>query len=153
MRTIIGLRPAPQRRISQRSGLRLTPVGPRAVAAGSTVTYRLRLRNLRRGPRNRLVASLWHLTATGSAFAIPVGGSLKARRELVRSRWRVAELRAKHSRTLSLRVQVPVSSAARVCVAADATADSARPARAVVCARVSSPPSPPPSPPHIGGLG
>jgi hypothetical protein len=139
------LRPVSPPSLHLRPGLGVSLVGPRAVTAGATVTYRVRLRNLRRGLSESLVAALWHLVAQGAASVVPVRGERKSGRALVHASWRIRELRPAKSMVLRLRVRVPVSSAVRLCVAAMAGADAARAASARLCARI--------SPPPLGGLG
>ncbi len=136
---ITGLAPAVTRRVAQRSGLALSLAGPRAVSSGARLTYAVRVRNRRRGPRNRLVSSLWHVlvrgTLTSSRPAVRLGSS--APRSM--AAWRLFELRRGQSRTLRLHVQIPRSATGRVCLAAVARADSARAASTRLCTRLISP--------------
>jgi hypothetical protein len=129
------LRPLASRRPARRPGLRVSLAGPRAVTPGALATYRVRLTNAR-PRRQRLVASLWRVRAHGATFAVGAGGPRRDGRQLGRSTWRIKELRRGRTAVRALRVRVPRTSATRVCVAAGAVADSARPAAARICARV-----------------
>ncbi|MFZ0040885.1 MAG: hypothetical protein WAK93_06250, partial [Solirubrobacteraceae bacterium] len=135
---ITGLAPAVTRRVAQRSGLALSLAGPRAVSPGATLTYAVRVRNRRRGPRNRLVSSLWHVLVQGtltSSRSTGQSGSSAPRRSAA---WKLVELRRGQSRTLRLHVQIPRTVRGRVCLAAVARADSARAAGTRLCTRVIS---------------
>ncbi len=140
MRTIVPTQPA------QRPGLRVFIRGPRTVIPGSTVSYTVELRNTRRGPRDRTMASLWNLTtrvhlmpgrsgqpAPGVRFVAPT---------IVRQ---VRELRRGRSKTLRILMRIPAALSGtnlqQVCVTAGATADAARSAFAQTCATLAAVPT------------
>jgi len=131
---VSGLTPAPTRKVTQRPGLHVSLSLPRRAIRGTTLRYRVRVSNRRRGPRNRSVSSLWHVQA--DAY-VTVGG-----RPVVDGNVgvRAAELRRRRTRTASFGVDVPDSGRGRVCVAATATAESARSATARRCATIVDPP-------------
>jgi hypothetical protein len=129
---VIGLRAATPRPPQQRPGLAVSISGPRKVRPGSAATYRVRLRNTRRRPKDRVISSLWNVAAA-LRLTRPAGAG--GRTLAVR---RVKELRRGKSKTLRIRVDLPArlrhSVAGRVCVSVLAGAESARPAAGQTCA-------------------
>jgi hypothetical protein len=97
------------------------------------------VRNLRRGPRNRDISSLWHIRVQSNL--IPVANRVKTkirlRRRVVR---RIAEVRHSRTKLLRIRIRIPAdvtqASIHRVCLYSGAIADSARPAAAKACSVV-----------------
>jgi hypothetical protein len=139
---ISGLRAVAPRRLPQRSGLAMSLAGPRTVTSGATTTYTARVRNTRRGPRDRTVSSLWHLVV--QAFRSPTEqvNPNSAKPILTRE---ITELR--HGRATLVRIPVNFtgSHGKRRCITVTVIADSARPATAQICPSVAAPPP--------GGLG
>ena len=113
-----------------RRGLAVSMAGPRKVTAGRTVTYRIRVRNTRRGT-DRLATSLWDVVIQRKLTRKRRGASA-LRSSIVRLR----ELRRGKSRTLRFRVRIPRQISGTVCISAVASADSARSASARVCPHV-----------------
>lgn len=122
------------RALTQRPGLAVSVSGPRIVVPGASVTYLVRVRNHRRARSGRLVPSLWHVVVLGTVT--PRGGIVPAKRV----NWRLAELRCGASKTMRFTVHIPSSVGRGVCVAALASADSARPASAQTCPRIAHTP-------------
>lgn len=116
--------------LSQRPGLNVSLAGPDEVTAGQTVTYRIRVRNTRRGT-NPASSSLWHLFIRSEETTAPPGAE-----PLQSSTRRLAELRRGKSRTIVLRAQIPRDISGSVCVATVVSADAAIPASARSCPAV-----------------
>ncbi len=127
---IIGLSTVAPPKPAHLSGLALSVKGPRKVIAGSIASYTIRVRNTRRGPRNRDISSLWHLRVQSNLipFANEAKINIHVPRRVVR---RLAELR--HGRTMVLRIRIRVPGGAKqasihpICLYSSAIADSARP--------------------------
>ncbi len=113
--------------------------GPQKVIPGSIATYTVRLRNTRRGPRNRDISSLWSIRVQSSPIPVAKGTNIKLHvpRPVVS---RLAELAHGKTKLLRIRLRVPgalkQASIHRVCLYAGATADSALAAGARVCSAV-----------------
>jgi hypothetical protein len=137
------LRTVAPRRLPQRSGLAVSLAGPRTVTSGATTTYNARVRNTRRGPRNRTVSSLWHLVV--QAFGSPTEqvNPNSAKPILTRE---ITELRRGRATLMRIPVSFIGSQGKQRCITVTVTADSARPATAQICPSVEDPPG------H-GGLG
>jgi hypothetical protein len=143
---IIGLRTVTPPFPARRRGLALSLTGPSAVIPGSVATYTIRVHNTRRGPSNPYISSLWHilvgagLSPTNNRKTIAIPGP----RPTIR---RLTQLRRGHTMFLRVRLRIPNgllhASIHRVCVAASAIADSARPAGARACSAVRAAPTSP----------
>ncbi len=132
---------------AQRPGLRVSVHAPDHVYPGSTIVYRVRLRNTRSGHGGRTVTSLWNLAATINVS--PARGTRRtaetrrvfATRPVVR---RVRELRHGRTRTLWVAVYIPAAlrrvHAHRVCIDTLTTADAARSAASQTCPVIASGP-------------
>jgi hypothetical protein len=129
MRTITPTLPA------QRPGLRVSIHGPRSVIPGATISYTIQVRNIRRGPHNRTISSLWNLITrvnlTPARTRQPTTRVHFATTTVVR---RLRELRRGQSKTLRIPIHIPAALSKthlrRVCVTAGTTADAARSALA-----------------------
>ena len=136
---VIGLRTVAPPKPVQRRGLALSVKGPRRVIAGSIASYTIRVRNTRRGPRNRDMSSLWHIRVQSNLIPVANGTKLKIR---VPGRvvHRITELRHNRMKLLRIRIRIPggvkQASIHRICLYTGAIADSARPASAKVCSAV-----------------
>ena len=136
---VIGLRTVAPPSPAHHPGLALSVTGPQKVIPGSIATYTVRLRNTRRGPRNRDISSLWSIRVQSSLIPVAKGTNIKLHvpRPVVS---RLAELAHGKTKLLRIRLRVPgalkQASIHRVCLYAGATADSARAAGARVCSAV-----------------
>jgi hypothetical protein len=130
------LRSAAAPRLPQRPGLAVTLAGPLVLGPGAGVIYEVGVHNRRRGPRQPLISSLWHVLVQATAAEDSGAAAAVAR---LRAVGRLAQLPRGQSRTLRLRVHVPSSATGRFCVVVAATADPARPASTRICARIASP--------------
>ena len=119
-----GIRPVRPRPTAARPGLAVHLRTPRVLTTGRRATVLVTVTNRRRARPSRVESSLWHLRITGTA-----GGPAQT--------VRAKELRARRSRTLRLRLPVPDAVGRRLCVRVTAGADSARPAHARRCVRIS----------------
>ncbi len=135
--TISALELIPPRRQPERVGLAVSIAGPRAVTPGAKLTYLVRVDNHRRGPRNRLISSLWHVVVQSLLSPIPLGVPPRANFLA----WRLGELRRGRSETRRVAVRIPEMATGHVCITVVAAADSARPATARICPRIVHPPT------------
>jgi len=139
---VTGLRTVAPPSPAQHPGLALSVTGPRSVIPGSIATYTVRVRNTRRGPSNPYISALWHILV--HAGLAPVTNrtniAIRAPSPVLRP---LAELRHGKTKVLQVRIRIPggllQASIRRVCVAAGAIADSARPAGAQACSAVAAP--------------
>jgi hypothetical protein len=133
---VTGMRTLAPRTPAQHSGLDLSITGPRRVTPGSVATYTVRVHNKRRRPHRRGSSSLWHILVHGRLIPVADRRQLTPQvpAPVVR---RLRELRRGKTKVLRIPVRIPSASRRasphRVCVAALAIADSARPASARVC--------------------
>ena len=133
---IIGLRTVVPPKPAHRPGLALSIKGPRWAIPGSIAAYTIRVRNTRRGPRNRDISSLWHLRVQSNLIPFASGAKIKIHvpRRVVR---RLAELRHGRTKVLRIRIRIPggvkQASIHRICLYTSAIADSARPTGAKAC--------------------
>jgi hypothetical protein len=132
---ITTLRTVRPRGLPTRRGLRVSVRGPRSVRPGTSATYRVRVRNRRTRPRERLRSSLWNVVVRGIGPLPASGRSTAVIRPRLVTR-RIRELRRRRSKTFRLRVHIPRAARGRSCFTAVALADAARPARARLCAPV-----------------
>ena len=132
---ITALRTVRPKRLPARRGLRLSLRGPRRVRPGTSATYRVRVRNRRTRPRQRLRSSLWNVVVRGTGPLLVSSRLTAATRPRLVIR-RIPELRRGRSKTFRLRVHIPRAARGRSCFTAVALADAARPAGARLCARV-----------------
>jgi hypothetical protein len=119
-----------QKALSQRPGLSVSLTGPDQVTAGQTATYRIRIRNTRRGT-DPASSSLWHLFVQREETTDPPGTE-----PLQSSTKRVPELRRGKSRIVVFHAQIPRDISGRVCVAMVVSADATIPASARICPNV-----------------
>jgi hypothetical protein len=151
---VTGLRTVRPPAAAQHPGLALSVTAPHTVIAGSIATYTIRLHNARKRSRNRDIASLWHILVYASL--VPATNrkhiAIRVPDPMLR---RLAELRHGKTHALRIHIQIPdglrQASINRVCLAAGAIADSARPAGARACSAIRPLPSAVGPPPH--GLG
>ena len=136
---VTGLRTVAPPSPAQRPGLELSVTAPRRVIAGSIATYTIRVRNTRRGPSNPYISSLWHILV--HAGLNPVTNQKNTTRAPQPVTLRLAQLGHGKAKVLRIRIRIPPqvllpASVHRICVAAGAIADSARPAGAQACSAI-----------------
>jgi uncharacterized repeat protein (TIGR01451 family) len=111
--------------------------GPQRAAAGSTVTYRIRVRNRGRGALRGLLLRD-DLPAGMSLAAIPAGSSLRGGRLV----WTLAPLGAGDSRSLLVTVRIDEGITGRRCNRATAAPPGLPPVHASACTTITSTPTP-----------
>ena len=128
--------PSAPRRTNQSSPtFTVTKTGPATAAAGSTVTYKIRVRNRGTVALGGLAVAD-DLPAGMSLARIPSGSSLRGGRLV----WTLSSLGAGRSRTLSVSVRIDQDVTGRRCNRATVTRAGSTPARSTACTRITSTP-------------
>lgn len=117
--------------------------GPRSVIPGSTVSYFVDISNMRRGPLNRTISSLWNLMTRVSLIPGRTGQRALGRPVTLPTVIReFRELGRGRSKRLRILIHIPAAlrntHLQQVCVAALTGANAARSASAQSCATVTA---------------
>jgi hypothetical protein len=136
--SITALRTVTPQAPAQRTGLTVAVNGPRTVTPGSLAAYTIRVRNTRRGPRDRDISSVWNIVVHANV-STPTNRAITVRlpARFVRS---LAELRRGQTKLVRVRIHIPAvlssTSVHRDCLSVAASAPSTRPAKRQACAAI-----------------